>query len=169
MNKIMIKFCWRSESRIQIRIATLARRSLAEVCTVPQLVVYIDLDVKPWHNRSFFFAVITCTVTLCVDTGPQFQFHMAALVSARLVHSVQRRWRASPATLSLSSRITSTDGNHRCYVQANRKSWIHGNREFAVIFHGCVVFTWKTQNYWWQILHIWPRKGWKSVSKYPSA
>jgi len=169
MNKIMIKCCWRSWSRFRLCIATLARCALAEVCTVRVLLVYIGLDVKPRLNRSCFFAVITCIVTLSVDTGPQFQFHTAALVSARRVHSVQRRWQASPATLSLSSRITSTDGNHRCYVQANRKSWIHGNREFAVIFHGCVVFTSNTQNYWRQILHIWPRKGWKSVSKYPSA
>jgi len=41
----MIKFWWRSESginiriRIRIRIATLVRRTLAEVCTVPVLLV----------------------------------------------------------------------------------------------------------------------------------
>jgi len=30
----VIKFWWRSGSRIRIRIATMARRALAEVCTV---------------------------------------------------------------------------------------------------------------------------------------
>jgi len=35
----MIKFWWRSGSRIRIRVATLARRALAEECTVPVLLV----------------------------------------------------------------------------------------------------------------------------------
>ena len=35
----MIKFWWRSGSRIWIRIATLVRRALAGVCTVPVLLV----------------------------------------------------------------------------------------------------------------------------------
>jgi len=35
----MIKFWWHSGSRIRIRIATLVRRALAEVCTVPVLLV----------------------------------------------------------------------------------------------------------------------------------
>jgi len=37
----MIKFCWRSRSQIwiQICIATLVRRALAEVCSVPLLLV----------------------------------------------------------------------------------------------------------------------------------
>jgi len=36
-NEQMIKFWWRSRSRIQI--ATLVRHALAEVCTVPVLLV----------------------------------------------------------------------------------------------------------------------------------
>jgi len=36
----MIKFWWRSGSRIQLRIATLVRGALAEVCTVPVLLVF---------------------------------------------------------------------------------------------------------------------------------
>ena len=44
INKIMIKFWWRSGSgiriRIRIRIATLVRRALAEVCTDPVLLVH---------------------------------------------------------------------------------------------------------------------------------
>ena len=43
-NEQMIKFWWRSGSRI--RIATLVRRALAEVCTVPALLV---LQMK-WTN-----------------------------------------------------------------------------------------------------------------------
>ena len=38
----MIKVWWRSESRIRIRIATLVRRALAEVCTVPVLLVILS-------------------------------------------------------------------------------------------------------------------------------
>ena len=39
----LIKFWWRSGSRIWIRIciATLVRRALAEVCTVPMLLVIV--------------------------------------------------------------------------------------------------------------------------------
>jgi len=37
LNKI--KFWWRSGSGIRIRIATLVRRALADVCTVPVLLV----------------------------------------------------------------------------------------------------------------------------------
>jgi len=35
----MIKFWWQSGSRNRIRIATLVRRDLVEVCTVPVLLV----------------------------------------------------------------------------------------------------------------------------------
>jgi len=35
----MIKFWWRSGSQIRIRVVTLVRRALAEVCTVPVLLV----------------------------------------------------------------------------------------------------------------------------------
>jgi len=38
-NEQMTKVWWRSGSRIRIRIETLLRRALAEVCTVPVLVV----------------------------------------------------------------------------------------------------------------------------------
>ena len=38
-NRTNDKVWWRSESRIRIRIATLVRRALAEVCTVPVLLV----------------------------------------------------------------------------------------------------------------------------------
>jgi len=37
----MIKFWWRSRSRIRIHITTLVRRALVEVCTVPVLLVNI--------------------------------------------------------------------------------------------------------------------------------
>jgi len=38
-NEQMSKFCWRYGSRIRIRITTLVRRALAEVCTVAVLLV----------------------------------------------------------------------------------------------------------------------------------
>jgi len=37
----MVKFWWRFRSRILIRIATLVRRVLTEVCTVPMLVICV--------------------------------------------------------------------------------------------------------------------------------
>jgi len=40
VNEQTIKFWWRSGSRIRIRIVTLVKRALAEVCTVPVLLVY---------------------------------------------------------------------------------------------------------------------------------
>jgi len=40
----LIKSWWRSGSRIRIRIATLVRRALAEVWTVPVLVVYNSIE-----------------------------------------------------------------------------------------------------------------------------
>jgi len=56
-----IKFWWRSGSRIQIqiriRIATLVRCALAEVCTVPVLLV-VHLSVSlTFISRSLWFAV----------------------------------------------------------------------------------------------------------------
>jgi len=44
-NKQMVKFWWRSES--QIRIATLVKRALAEVCTVP---VLLATDIVNTHK-----------------------------------------------------------------------------------------------------------------------
>jgi len=63
----MVKFWWRSGSRIRIqiqihiRIATLVRRALAEVCTVPELLVecefvnfsvsdFSELRQGAWHR-----------------------------------------------------------------------------------------------------------------------
>ena len=43
-NEHVVKFWWQSGSRI--RIATLVRRALAEVCTVPVLVVYMHIVSK---------------------------------------------------------------------------------------------------------------------------
>jgi len=40
-NEQMIKFWWRSGSRIWIRIAKLIRRALAEVCDVPEVLVIV--------------------------------------------------------------------------------------------------------------------------------
>jgi len=40
-NEQIVKFWWRSGSGIRIRIATLIRRALAEVCTVPVLLVMV--------------------------------------------------------------------------------------------------------------------------------
>jgi len=39
-NEQMIKFSWRSGSQIRIRIATLVRHALAQVCAVPVLLVF---------------------------------------------------------------------------------------------------------------------------------
>ena len=41
-----MKFLWRSGSRIKIQIATLVRRGLAEVCTVPVLLVLYGTPVN---------------------------------------------------------------------------------------------------------------------------
>jgi len=58
----MIKFWWRFRSQIririwiqiQIRIVTLVRCALAEVCTVPVLLVYNDVGLLTcfWHSTS---------------------------------------------------------------------------------------------------------------------
>ena len=45
----MVKFSWRSVSRIRIRIATLVRRALAEVCTVP---VFLVISIYGYRSLS---------------------------------------------------------------------------------------------------------------------
>ena len=45
----MIKFWWRSGSQIRIGITTLVRRVLAEVCTVPVLLVMVALWNRAGH------------------------------------------------------------------------------------------------------------------------
>jgi len=57
ISKQMIKFWWRSRSgiRIWICIATLVRRALAEVCTLPVLLIII----RP-HRRSTYVDAAYC-------------------------------------------------------------------------------------------------------------
>jgi len=43
-NEQVFKFWWRSGSRIRIRIAIVVRRALADVCTVPVILVIIILN-----------------------------------------------------------------------------------------------------------------------------
>jgi len=50
-NKQMIKFWWQSGS--QIRIATLVRHALAEVCTVPVLLVGNRVNVLHPLNTKY--------------------------------------------------------------------------------------------------------------------
>jgi len=52
-NEQMIKFWWRSGSRIRIRIATLVKRALAEVRTVPVLLVFNEFGLKIPKNEGF--------------------------------------------------------------------------------------------------------------------
>jgi len=64
---LMIKFWWRIGSRIPIRIwiripiATLVRRALAEVCTVPELLVLLHLNFRLAEYNDCTFG-ITLTV-----------------------------------------------------------------------------------------------------------
>jgi len=61
-----IKFWWRSGIQIQIRIATLVRCALAEVCTVPVLlVVHLSVSLtfisrSLWFAEHFWFGIYVC-------------------------------------------------------------------------------------------------------------
>jgi len=66
----MIKFWWLSESRIRItiriRIATLVRRVLVEVCTVPLLLVLISTILSGRHLLTLLLVSVTYSVVLAV-------------------------------------------------------------------------------------------------------
>ena len=97
-NEQMIKFLWRSVSRIpipiRIRIATLVRRALAEVCTVPVLLVlFINVVVHcrcdlltydwlgTWTLHCYFApgrdAVIAISVSLCLSVCLSVRSHIS--------------------------------------------------------------------------------------------
>jgi len=56
-NEQMIKFWWRSGSRIRIRIVTLVRRALAVVCTVSVLLVILWLCFTFYRIVVYIFLI----------------------------------------------------------------------------------------------------------------
>ena len=68
ITKQTIKFWWRSGSRIRIRIATLVRCALAEVCTVPVLLVYIMFYVFNVFSFANVFVLKTFSNILKIPT-----------------------------------------------------------------------------------------------------
>jgi len=72
-NEQMIKVWWRSESRIRIRIhiMTLVRRGLAEVCTVPVLLIFAVL-----------LLLLTCAFTTHTPSSIEQQHHQLSKAAA---------------------------------------------------------------------------------------
>ena len=87
-SKQMVKFWWQSGSRIGvwIQIATLVRCALAEVCTIPVLLVYLcvlflDQRFSWYHVNSF----VDCRL-FALNTGVKYFFSLLFHISWIFVH-----------------------------------------------------------------------------------
>jgi len=70
-NEQMIKFWWRSRSRIPICIVTLVRCTLAEVCTVPVLLI---TEYFSGPGRAVCLVCVCVCAYLCPDNNLWFEW-----------------------------------------------------------------------------------------------